>query len=54
MDARKDSCISNVDVGEEFVEFVIVANGHHDVSGNDALFVVICCSITGEFQYLGA
>ena len=50
MDVWDDTCGCDCDVGEELVEFFIVADCEHDVAWGDTGLLVVKVSIAGKFE----
>ena len=54
MDVRKNTTLSDRNVSEKFVQFLIVADGELKVTRDDTGFLVVTGSIASEFENLGS
>ena len=50
MDVGKDTTLCNGDVSEKLVQFLIVADGELEMTGNDTGLLVVTGSIAGQFK----
>uniref|UniRef100_A0A6B2LQA7 Uncharacterized protein n=1 Tax=Arcella intermedia TaxID=1963864 RepID=A0A6B2LQA7_9EUKA len=54
MDVGDHTAVHDVNIAQQFIEFFVITDGQHDVSGDDThLFVVSAC-VTGEFEDFGS
>lgn len=49
----EDTTLSDRDMPEEFVQFLIVADGQLEMAGNDTRLLVVASSVASQFQNLG-
>ena len=54
LNVGQNTTLGNGDTTEEFVQFLVVANGQLEVSGNDSALLVVPSSVTGQLEDLGA
>ncbi len=50
MDVGEDTTLGNGDMSEEFVEFLIVADGELEMTGNDTGLLVVTGSVSSQFE----
>jgi hypothetical protein len=53
VDVWKDTTLSDCDVTQKLVQFLIVSDGELQVTRDDTRFLVITSSVTGEFEDFG-
>jgi hypothetical protein len=54
VDVWENTTLSDCDTGEELAELIVVADGKLDVTGVDAVLVVVTGSVTSELKDLGS
>ena len=52
LDVGEDTTLGNGNTREELVQFLVIANGKLEVTGDDPCLLVVTGSITGELEYL--
>ena len=52
MDIGKNTALSNGDVPEKLVQFLIVADGELEMTGDDTGLLVVTSSVTGQLEDL--
>ena len=52
LDVGEDTTLGNGDTGEEFVEFLVVADGELEMTGDDPGLLVVTGSVAGELEDL--
>lgn len=50
MDVRKNTTLCNGDVSQKLVQFLIVADGELEMTGNDTSFLVVAGSVTSQLK----
>ena len=54
LNVGQNTTLGNGDTAEEFVQFLVVANGQLEVSGNDSALLVVPSGVAGQLKDLGA
>jgi hypothetical protein len=54
VDVGQDTTLGDDYAAEETVEFLVVADGELEVTGDDTRLLVVTGSVTGEFEDLGS
>ena len=54
LDVGEDTTLGNGNTGEELVQFLVIANGKLEVTGDDPCLLVVTGSIAGELEDLSS
>ena len=54
MDVRQNTTLCDGDVAEKLVQFLIVADGELQMTGDDTGLLVVTSSVTSQLQNLGS
>ena len=54
MDVGKDTALGDCDVAQELVQFLIIADGELEMTGNDTRLFVVTGGITGQLENFGS
>lgn len=53
MNVRQDTTLSDCDVTQKFVQFLIVSNGELEMTRDDTGLLVVTSGVTSEFENFG-
>ncbi len=54
MDVREHTALGDGDVAEKFVQFLVIANGELEMTGNDTSLLVVTCCVSRQLKNLSS